>query len=273
MADPEITDVTGARMALIPAGSFLMGTRPERVQQLMSDYGIRRSELFAPEMPQHAVSLDAYYMDVHPVTNAQFRAFVEAEPDWSARRIPGDLHNGNYLSHWTEDEFPTDRADHPVVNVCWYAAVAYARWANKRLPAEAEWERAARGGRVDEEFPWGDQPVSTDLANYAAGGHGETMSIGSYPPNGYGLQDMSGNVWEYCLDEWQPDYTGRSPLAANDKEQAGLEFLSVRTRRVIRGGSWSGLPVNLRVAWRDSHPPGGAGDHVGFRCVASLAPE
>ena len=148
-----------------------------------------------------------------------------------------------------------------------------ARWANKRLPAEAEWERAARGGRVDEEFPWGDQPVSTDLANYAAGGHGETMSIGSYPPNGYGLQDMSGNVWEYCLDEWQPDYTGRSPLAANDKEQAGLEFLSVRTRRVIRGGSWSGLPVNLRVAWRDSHPPGGAGDHVGFRCVASLAPE
>jgi sulfatase modifying factor 1 len=122
MADTEITDVIGARMALIPAGSFLMGTRPERVQQLMSDYAIRRSELSAPEIPQHAVSLDAYYMDVHPVTNAQFRAFVEAEPDWSARRIPGELHNGNYLSHWTGDEFPTDRDDHPVVNVCWYSA-------------------------------------------------------------------------------------------------------------------------------------------------------
>ena len=140
MAAPEITDLTGARMALIPAGSFLMGTQGERIEQLKRDYGIRRSELFAPEMPQHPVSLDAYYMDVHPVTNAQFRAFVEAKPDWSAGRIPGDLHNGGYLSHWIGDEFPRDKTDHPVVNVCWYAAVAYARWAKKRLSTEAEWE-------------------------------------------------------------------------------------------------------------------------------------
>ena len=126
---------------------------------------------------------------------------------------------------------------------------------------------------MEQEFPWGDRPAETDLANHAASGHEETTPIGSYPQNGYGLHDMSGNVWEYCLDEWQPDYYGMSPHGnplAGGAEQADLEFLNVRTRRVIRGGSWGGSPVNLRVAYRDSHPPDGARDHVGFRCVAPL---
>jgi formylglycine-generating enzyme required for sulfatase activity len=92
--------------------------------------------------------------------------------------------------------------------------------------------------------------------------------VGQYPPNGFGLCDMAGNVWEYCLDEWGPYRAGLTAEAADgDLLYPGESFLAVTTRRVIRGGSWGGAPVNLRVAYRDSHPPEGAGSHVGFRCV------
>ena len=101
----EITDATGARMVFIPAGAFLMGTATERILQLRHEHGIRRSTLLASETPQHPVWLDAYYMDVNLTTNAQFRAFVEAEPDWSASRISRSLHNGRYLSHWQGTSF------------------------------------------------------------------------------------------------------------------------------------------------------------------------
>lgn len=211
-------------------------------------------------------------MDPYPVTNRLFKEFVADQPQWQRDQIPAYLHNGSYLHHWQNNTYPADRADHPVVYVCWYAAVAYAQWAGKRLPSEAEWEYAARGGLPDAAFPWGDAPVDVTRANYCASDIGMTTPVGAYPPNGYGLYDLAGNVWEYCLDEWQEAFYTVSPIQkplAGADQSMGDDYGQVTTRRVIRGGSWGGAPVNLRVAYRDSHPPTGAGNHVGFRCVQS----
>jgi formylglycine-generating enzyme required for sulfatase activity len=124
----------------------------------------------------------------------------------------------------------------------------------------------------DAEFPWGNAAVDPIRANYGDSGIGMTTPVGRYPPNGYGLYDLAGNVWEYCLDAWQEDFYTVSPVEnpiAGDHWFTGDDYLQVTTRRVIRGGSWGGGAVNLRVAYRDSHPPSGAGDHVGFRCAKS----
>jgi sulfatase modifying factor 1 len=120
-------------------------------------------------------------------------------------------------------------------------------------------------------FPWGDEPADASRANYAASGLDGPTKVRSYPSNGYGLFDVAGNAWEYVADEWTP-YSASAqvnPLPGGDPYTGGA-FRRVTTRRVIRGGSWGGAPVNLRVTYRDSHPPQGAGDHVGFRCAQSL---
>jgi formylglycine-generating enzyme required for sulfatase activity len=261
-----------APMALLPGGSFAMGTSPGVLERVLRTYQLRHRDLVLPEMPRHMVALAPFYLDVYPVTNRQFKTFLRAQPQWSAARLAARYHNGEYLRHWHGEDYPASLADHPVVYVSWYAALAYARWAGKRLPTEAEWEFAARGGLADAEFPWGAGPVTPRHANYAAGGLGGTTAVGAYPPNDYGLYDLAGNVWEYCLDEWQADFYAASPLTnpvAGGDWLMGDEFLDVTTRRVIRGGSWAGAPINLRVAYRDSHPPCGAGAHVGFRCARS----
>ncbi len=152
----------------------------------------------------------------------------------------------------------------------WHAAVAFCRWAGKRLPTEAEWEHAARGGLKEKSFPWGDEPPDKTRANYHASGTGATARVASYPANGYGLFDMAGNVWEFTLDEWAA-YTPSpqvNPVAGGNLF-ADDSFQAVTSRRVIRGGSWGGAPINLRVAYRDSHPPEGTRDFVGFRCARS----
>jgi formylglycine-generating enzyme required for sulfatase activity len=249
-----------------------MGTPAAEIARLRARYQIGHAGLLTPEVPQHRVHLAPFYIDRYAVTNAQFRAFLAAAPQWRPDRISDRYHNGAYLKHWEGDQCPPDKAHHPVVYVSWYAAIAYARWAGNRLPTEAEWEYAARGGLEDADFPWGDEPPDPGRANYAASGFGETAPVGSYPPNPYGLYDLSGNVWEYCLDEWQDDFYAHSP--EQDPIAGGSlfpddTFLEVLTRRVIRGGSWGGAPVNLRVAYRDSHPPSDAGPHVGFRCARS----
>jgi formylglycine-generating enzyme required for sulfatase activity len=260
-------------MVMCPGGTFRMGTPSSRLDQLQQIYQISYRELFTPETPQHDVQLTSFAIDIHPVTNAQFLAFLTAQPAWRPDQIASQLHNGDYLKHWDGMRYPADTATHPVVYVCWYAAVAYAKWVNKRLPTEAEWEYAARAGQKAAEFPWGTAPADPSRANYATSGVQMTTPIGSYPPNPYGLFDLAGNVWEYCLDEWQENYYAISPrinpVAGDDRLTDG-DVTRVTTRRVIRGGSWGGDPVNLRVAYRDSHPPTGAGPHVGFRCARSL---
>jgi len=255
-------------MVAIPGGRFEVGIHRSDVPRLKKVFDINADQLFDPEIPRHSVTLDNFYMDKYPVTNAQFRKFVDADPKWTPERIASDLHNGNYLKHWNDSEVLAKRSDHPVVNVSWYAAVAYCHWAGKRLPTEAEWEHAARGG-LTALYPWGNQPVDQGRANYSGSAIGTTTRVGTYPPNGYGLYDMSGNVWEFVADEWQ-SYTPvaqKNPVAGGNLFTDGTSFLGIKTRRVIRGGSWGGSPINLWVEYRDSHPPNGAQDFVGFRCA------
>jgi formylglycine-generating enzyme required for sulfatase activity len=118
-------------------------------------------------------------------------------------------------------------------------------------------------------YPWGDQPVDKSRANYSGSGIGTTTTVGTYPANGYGLYDMAGNVWQFVADEWQsyPAAAQENPMAGGDRFTDGTSFLEVKTRRVIRGGSWGGDPINLWVEYRDSHPPNGAQEFVGFRCA------
>ncbi len=157
------TPIVPEGMVLIPAGDFQMGS---------NDYD--------NEQPVHTVYVDAFYMDTHEVTNAEYKTFVLANPQWQKTRIPDVFHNRYYLFYWDWDgnNYPVGEADHPVTWVSWYAAMAYSAWVGKRLPTEAEWEKAARGGNV-----------------------GDTRPVGSYAANGYGL-DMAGNVWEWCLDAY-----------------------------------------------------------------------
>jgi formylglycine-generating enzyme required for sulfatase activity len=261
-------------MVSLLGGRFLMGTPAEQLDQIQQIYGISYRDLFTPEVPQHSIDLAPFSLDVHPVTNAQFHAFLQAQPAWRADRIPLYLHNGDYLKHWHDMWYPDHLANHPVVYVCWYAALAYAHWTNKRLPTEAEWEYVARGGQNDAEFPWGSAPANPSRANYGASGIQMTTPVGAYPPNPYGLYDLAGNIWEYCADEWRADYYATSPRTdplAGDVWMESGDYTQVATRRVIRGGSWGGDPVNLRVTYRDSHPPIGAGPHVGFRCARSTS--
>jgi len=258
-------------MVRVPGGTFSMGTDLSAVPDLLTRFNLKRAEIFADETPRHSVKVDPFYLDKYEITNSEFKRFVEKHPEWQKSKISAQLHNGKYLEDWIGNNFPKDRGRYPVVFVTWYAAVAYCQSLGKRLPIEAEWEFAARGGLDNNAFPWGNEPADKTRANYSASGFGAAIKVGSYKPNGYGLFDMTGNVWEYLADEWvkypAAAETTIDPIAGGDFFDSGDSYLSVKTRRVIRGGSWGGSPVNLRVTYRDSHPVDGAGNHVGFRCA------
>lgn len=265
----------GARdktMVLIDGATFEMGTEASDIARLQKAFGIKRADVFSAEVPRHAVSIDSFYLDKFEVTNELFKKFLERNPRWRRERIPALYHNGNYLKNWDGDDYPKGKGAHPVTDVSWYAAVAFCQWAGKRLPSEAEWEYAARGGLKGKAFPWGDEPADKSRANYAGSDMGGTTPVGSYPANGYGLFDMAGNVWEYVADEWgpYPSTPQINPVAGGNRFLDDT-FLKITTRRVIRGGSFGGAPVNLRVTYRDSHPPEGAQDFVGFRCAESAS--
>jgi formylglycine-generating enzyme required for sulfatase activity len=265
-------DVRDKSMVLIHGATFQMGTEPSDVAHLQQVFGIKRADLFSAEIPRHTVTIDSFYLDRYEVTNSQFKKFLDKNSRWRQDRIPARYHNGNYLKQWNGNNYPKEKAHHPVTNVSWYAAVAYCQWKGERLPTEAEWEYASRGGISGKAFPWGDESVDKMRANYRGSDIGGTTPVGRYPANGYGLFDMAGNVWEYSTDEWGPYASSPqvNPVAGGDLFMAGT-FLNVTTRRVIRGGSWAGAPINLRVTYRDSHPPEGAQDFVGFRCAKSAA--
>ena len=256
LPDTIISD-DGAEMVLIPAGEFLMGSDDD--------------EAYDGEKPVHPVYVDAFYMDKYLVTNAQYKVFVDANPQWRKDLIPDAYHDGFYLCHWNGGSYPDGKGNHPVTWVSWYAAMAYAHWAGKRLPTEAEWEKAARGGFVGMKYPWGNT-IGENLANYDEN-VGDTTPVGHSMPNDYRLYDMSGNVWEWCIDEYEETFYASSPrwnpVAGG---QIGNNFTTVNSKRVLRGGSWYVSAQSLRVAYRNWSSPSFTSSDYGFRCVRAVTP-
>jgi formylglycine-generating enzyme required for sulfatase activity len=268
-------------MVLIPGGTFRMG----------SDKGMPH------EAPIHAVRLDSFYVDAHEVTNAEFARFVDAAGyvteaekwGWSlvfdpreddAARVPeAPWWRKEDAADWRHPDGPSASIDgkdnYPVVQVSWNDAAAYAAWAGKRLPTEAEWEYAGRGGLAGSEFPWGNEfehgghammnTWSGVFPEHDEGTDGYTglAPVGSFPANGYGLYDMAGNVWEWCADWYGVNYYDRSPSVNPRGPEAGVE-------RVLRGGSWL-CADNYCVGFRVSHRNKSAADsgltNTGFRCA------
>ena len=228
------------------------------------------------EQPVHTVYLDAFFMDEHEVTNFEYQQFVRANPSWQKDKIDKRFYDRDYLKDWQGNAYPSGKTRHPVVHVSWYAAMAYAQWMGKRLPTEAEWEYAARGGLAGKRYPWGDE-FDRDKLHIGQRGvntpiTGDTAKVGQYPPNGYGLYDMSGNVWEWCLDEYDEDFYATSPRenplsGANSMDWIINNFTDVESERVLRGGSWFDFGLELRVHSRSGKKPLKAYFDTGFRCV------
>lgn len=277
---------------------------------------------FDDARPIHEVEVSGFWMDRTPVTNAEFARFVKAtgyvtvaerKPDpKDFPGVPADkLMPGSLVFHsppravplddvsqwwdwvpgacWRHPEGPKSklagRWNHPVVQVCWEDAAAYARWARKRLPTEAEWEYAARGGLKQQPYVWGREfaPRGKQMANTWQGhfpdrnsakdGYARTSPVRAFPPNRFGLYDMAGNVWEWCADWYRPDYYAHSPRTnprgpadSFDPGEPGMP------KRVQRGGSFL-----CSDQYCSRYMPGGRGkgapdtgaSHVGFRCVVS----
>ena len=219
-------------------------------------------------------SVDAFYIDTHPVTNAEYKEFVLANTEWQSAHIEDRFHDGDYLKHWQGNNYPKGKADHPVVFVSWFAAMAYCQWAGKRLPTEAEWEYAACGGLTNQNYPWRDTSDNTK-ANYNRN-VGDTTRVGSYPANGYNLYDMAGNVWEWCLDLYDDDFFFATPrknprAGTNEVEWIINNFTDIETIpvRALRGGGWSATKKDICITNRLLLSPTNTIYDYGFRCAHS----
>jgi len=291
-------------MVWVPGGKFVMGGEAT----------------FADAQPNHEVEVDGFWIDRTEVTNAQFARFVGAtgyvtvaEQTPKAEDYPGappeSLVAGSIVfcppaepvdlaaypqwwiyqpgADWRHPEGPASdidaRRNHPVVHVCWLDAVAYAGWADKRLPTEAEWELAARGGLAAKRFVWGDELLvdgawqaniwqgNFPIENTAEDGFTSTAPVAQFPANGFGLHDMAGNVWEWCADWYRPDYYAKSakrnprgPPSSHDPQEPGVP------KRVQRGGSYlcsDAYCVRYRPGARGKGAIDSGATHVGFRCA------
>jgi sulfatase modifying factor 1 len=221
-------------LILIPGGEFIMG-----------------SDSKGDHNPAHRVHIDSFYMDQYEVTNEQYHKFCEA----SGHHLP---------EFWGRHGFRSgpDYPRHPVVGVSWQDAVAYAEWCGKRLPTEAEWEYAARGGLAGLNYPQG-ETLDPSAGNYTESLHGGPLAVGSYAANGFGLYDVQGNVVEWVQDFYSPDYYSSGPASNPPGPESG-RF------RVIRGGGWHSGPYCNRVYFRNALPPNWLDFNVGFRCARDL---
>jgi formylglycine-generating enzyme required for sulfatase activity/tRNA A-37 threonylcarbamoyl transferase component Bud32 len=255
----KVWEADGAEMVLVPAGEFIMGSE----------------ELGEDEQPVHPVYLDDFWIDRYEVTNELFARFVaETGYQTEAERLGwGWVSIG---SEWAEvegadwrhprgpDSSIEGKMDHPVVLVSWNDADAYCRWAGKRLPSEAQWEKAARGSsdsEFEQRYAWGDEFDSTK-ANTKELGLGDTTPAGNFSPQGdspFGVSDMTGNVWEWVADWYAGDYYSQAPSANPSGPITG-------TYKVLRGGSWLFDEVYARIAFRYNVRPDYTYDFAGFRC-------
>jgi formylglycine-generating enzyme required for sulfatase activity len=300
-------------MIFIPGGTFRMGS----------------DKHYPEEAPSHRVTVDSFWIDRTPVTNRQFKDFIRATGHVTTAEIPPDpkdypgarpemLYAGSLVfapppravdlrnwmqwwqflkgADWRHPYGPTSNINaldnHPVVHVSFADAQAYAAWASKELPREAEWEFAARGGLEDTEFAWGDEliPGGKHMANTWQGefphqnrnedGFERTSPVTAFPPNGYGVHDMIGNVWEWTADWYSPRHEADAPKACciPENPRGGQEEVSydpatpnVRIpRKVIKGGSHLCAPNycrRYRPAARHAKPVDTSASHVGFRCI------
>jgi formylglycine-generating enzyme required for sulfatase activity len=220
------------------------------------------------ELPAHDVTLDAFWMDQVEVTNGMYGLCVQA----GVCRPPVKLNSDNQDDYFGNPEFQ----DYPVIQIAWYDANAYCQWAGRRLPTEAEWERAARGDDM-RNYPWGNEPPNDQNSN-ANNTVGDVTRVGSYTAGAspFGALDMGGSVWEWVADYYQPDYYTESPTAnPTGPENGGFNHL-----RVIRGGSFQDNFFNLRVSNRgyevgpdptklpnDDAYYGRSSVKIGFRCT------
>ena len=307
-------------MVWIPGGDFLMGSE----------------DFYPEERPIRRVTVDGFWMDANPVTATEFRRFVRAtkyvtvaERPLDPADYPGAIEellvpgsavfaptdapvdlsdNRNWWAYvpgacWKRPAGPgstiNGRDHHPVVHIAYEDAEAYATWAGKQLPTEAEWERAARGGHEGADFAWGDEqfPGGRPMANTWQGefpwqnlqvdGFAGTSPVGSFAPNGYGLNDITGNVWEWTTDWYatpQPEATphaccapGEPPAATESDSYAGSGQPGAHIpRKVIKGGSHLCAPnycLRYRPAARQPQMVESATSHLGFRCVARPGPD
>jgi formylglycine-generating enzyme len=313
-ADPSSRHPQQADMRLVPGGTFRMGS----------------DKHYPEEAPVHRVTVDGFWMDRTPVTNRRFREFVEAtgyvtfaeiapDPKDYPGALPHMLKAGSlvfdppdhpvdltHFSNWWSYKFganwrrPYGKGssirgldDHPVVHISYRDAEAYAGWAGKQLPTEAEWEYAARGGLDQAEFAWGDEftPGGRHMANtwqgafprenLATDGYARTSPVGAFLPNDFGLVDMIGNVWEWTIDWYSTRHTGDAPKACciPENPRGGIEAGSYDPRqpqiriprKVVKGGSHLCAPNYCRrylPAARHPQPVDTSMSHVGFRCIA-----
>ena len=235
---PMFTDENGVAMAPIPQGEFLMGSSLTREADLS-------------ERPQHTVYLDAFYIDIYEVTNAMYSLCIQS----GACTPPHEV-----SSYDREHYFGlVDFANYPVVKVDWEQAMTFCKWRGAELPTEAQWEKAARGALSGKEYPWGDAMVDCSLAN-AAGCVLDTTPVGSYPPNGFGVYDMAGNVSEWIRDWYDEEYYSSRSVWSNPLGP------SSGSHRMLRGGSWYDGPWPIRAAYRDYNLLGDWYFNWGFRC-------
>ncbi|UGY15797.1 formylglycine-generating enzyme family protein [Bradyrhizobium septentrionale] len=305
-------------MVWIPGGTFRMGS----------------DQHYPEEAPSHRASVDGFWIDRTPVTNAQFRDFVRetghitfAERPPDPAQYPGALPHMLYAgslvfspprrvhtlrdwsqwwtflrgANWRRPYGPRSNINvlgsHPVVHVAYADALAYAKWAGKELATEAEWEFAARGGLEDEEYAWGNAltPGGKHMANTWQGnfplqnlcedGFDRTSPVTAFPPNGYGVHDMIGNVWEWTADWWSARHEAGAakPCCIPQNPRGGREEASYDTcqpairipRKVLKGGSHLCAPNycrRYRPAARHAEPVDTSTSHVGFRCVVRSSP-
>jgi formylglycine-generating enzyme required for sulfatase activity len=276
-------------MVRLPGGWYLMGT--DEPGHYTTD----------GEGPVRRVYVNPLWIDAVAVSNGHFAAFVEATGyvtdaercGWSyvfTGLLPADFPDTRgvagapwwrqvFAADWRHPEGPrsgiAERLDHPVVHVSWRDARAYSRWAGRRLPTEAEWEYAARGGLEQKRFPWGDEQLPGDehrmniwqgqfpRHNTCEDGYYGTAPVNAFPPNGYGLYNMTGNVWEWCADWFSTDFPAHGPRRNPKGPPVGI-------RRVIRGGSYlchESYCYRYRVAARSGNTPDSTTGNLGFRCV------